>query len=103
VILQIASWIIGLAGIATAFACAAADACLLVSHVAETTSAWDVEFAERERQHRALSMARVLAYVIAGAVFAQGLRLSESAAGTRVLAALSERRKPWANTAPAIT
>ena len=85
-ILEIVNWIVGLAGLAAAFACAAADACLLVSHVAETTSAWDVEFAERERQHRALSMARVLAYVIAGAAFAQALHLSETSTGKSALA-----------------
>jgi putative hemolysin len=86
VILEILNWVVGLAGIATAFVCAAADACLLVSHVAETTSAWDVEFAERERQHRALSMARVLAYVVAGAALAQGLHLSQASAGKSVFA-----------------
>jgi CBS domain containing-hemolysin-like protein len=85
-ILELATWTIGILAALTAFACAAADACLLMSHVAETTSAWDVEFADRERHHRALSMARVLAYVIAGAAFAQGMHLSAASPTVRILA-----------------
>ena len=84
--LEIVNWIVGVAAILTALVCATADACLLVSHVAEASSAWDVEFSARERQHRALSMARVLAYVIAGAAFAQALRLSSEPAIPRIAA-----------------
>jgi putative hemolysin len=86
VILEISAWIVGVAATLAAFACAAADAALLVSHVSETASAWDAEFADRERDHRALSMARVLAYVVAGAAFAQALRLPLESPLVRVLA-----------------
>ncbi|HEV8446852.1 MAG TPA: hemolysin family protein [Gemmatimonadaceae bacterium] len=74
-IVEIAAWIVGAVATLVASACAAADSALLVSHVSETATVWDAEFADRERDHRALSMARVLAYVVAGAAFAQALRL----------------------------
>ena len=83
---ELASWIVGVAATLAACACAAADAALLVSHVSETASVWDAEFADRERDHRALSMARVLAYVVAGAAFAQALRLPLASPPIRVLA-----------------
>ena len=85
-ILEISAWIVGVAATLVACACAAADAALLVSHVSETASVWDAEFADRERDHRALSMARVLAYVVAGASFAQALRLPLASPPIRVLA-----------------
>ncbi len=85
-ILEIADWVVGVAATLGAVACAAADSALLVSHVSEGSSAWDEEFLDRERDHRALSMARVLAYVIAGAAFAQGLQLPEATPTIRVLA-----------------
>lgn len=86
VILEISAWIVGVVATLVACACAAADAALLVSHVSETASVWDAEFADRERDHRALSMARVLAYVVAGASFAQALRLPLASPPIRVLA-----------------
>jgi CBS domain containing-hemolysin-like protein len=85
-IVELASWIVGVAATLVACACAAADAALLVSHVSETASVWDAEFADRERDHRALSMARLLAYVVAGAAFAQALRLPLASPPIRVLA-----------------
>src|SRR5205085_8631070 len=42
-------------------------------------------FAERERLHRALSMARVLAYIAAGASFAQALDLEAAPIMTRLV------------------
>src|SRR5262249_39226644 len=85
-ILEIADWIVGVSATLGAVACAAADSALLVSHVTETSTTWDAEFADRERDHRALSMARVLAYVIAGAAFAQGLQLPDASGWVRVFA-----------------
>jgi CBS domain containing-hemolysin-like protein len=85
-ILEIAAWIVGVVATVVACACAAADSALLVSHVSETASTWDAEFADRERDHRALSMARVLAYVVAGAAFAQGLRLPIASPPIRLFA-----------------
>ncbi len=85
-ILEISAWIVGVTATLVACACAAADSALLVSHVSETASVWDAEFADRERDHRALSMARVLAYVVAGASFAQALRLPLASPPIRVLA-----------------
>ncbi len=84
--LEISAWIVGVVATLVACACAAADGALLVSHVSETASVWDAEFADRERDHRALSMARVLAYVVAGASFAQALRLPLASPPIRVLA-----------------
>ncbi len=85
-ILEIADWVVGVSATLGAVACAAADSALLVSHVSDGSTAWDEEFADRERDHRALSMARVLAYVIAGAAFAQGLQLPAATPMVRVLA-----------------
>jgi CBS domain containing-hemolysin-like protein len=53
------------------------DSALLAFHASETETLSGSTFAERERQHRALSMARVLAYLIAGAAFAQAIDLGE--------------------------
>src|SRR6185437_12558530 len=50
-----------------------ADSALLASHASETSAPSDAAFAERERRHRALSMARVLAYIAAGASLAEPL------------------------------
>jgi CBS domain containing-hemolysin-like protein len=95
---EIVAWVVGIltAGAATLFA--AADSALLAFHASDT-QATDGGFAERERAHRALSMARVLAYIAAGAAFAQPLGLDSLSAVPRyalialsavVLCALSE-------------
>jgi putative hemolysin len=97
--IDIVAWVIGIltAGAATLFA--AADSALLAYHASDTTATTDAGFAERERSHRALSMARVLAYIAAGAAFAQPLGLEHLTAVPRyamialsaaVLCALSE-------------
>jgi CBS domain containing-hemolysin-like protein len=46
-------------------------------------------FADRERKHRALSMARVLAYITAGAALAQALHLSAMPVATRIVAMIA--------------
>jgi CBS domain containing-hemolysin-like protein len=64
-----------------------ADSALLAFHASETSAPSDAAFAERERRHRALSMARVLAYIAAGAALAQPLHLSDLAIIPRIVAA----------------
>ena len=70
------AWVIGIVAVGSATLFATADSALLAFHSLETTTVSDAAFADRERKHRALSMARVLAYVAAGAALAQGLHLS---------------------------
>jgi CBS domain containing-hemolysin-like protein len=60
------------------------DSALLAFHAAEGEPPAGGTFAERERQHRALSMARVLAYLIAGAAFAQALDLPSLGIAPRI-------------------
>ena len=59
------AWIVGVisAGAATLFA--AADSALLAFHASEPETPVGAGFVERERAHRALAMARVLAYIVA--------------------------------------
>ena len=72
---QLWVWLIGLVAVIAAAFLATADSALLAFHALESTAVSDAAFADRERRHRALSMARVLAYVAAGAALAQALRL----------------------------
>ncbi len=64
-----------------------ADSALLAFHASEASAPSDAAFAERERRHRALSMARVLAYIAAGASLAEPLHLSELSIVPRIIAA----------------
>ncbi|HVX40543.1 MAG TPA: hemolysin family protein [Gemmatimonadaceae bacterium] len=70
------AWVIGVGSALVAALLATADSALLAFHASEAMEATDAEFAERERQHRALSMGRVLAYTAAGAAIAQALHLA---------------------------
>jgi CBS domain containing-hemolysin-like protein len=62
-----------------------ADSALLAVHAAEVGGTTSVGFSDRERTHRALSMARVLAYVACGTSFARALSLSSRAPVERPL------------------
>ncbi|HXT18846.1 MAG TPA: hemolysin family protein [Gemmatimonadaceae bacterium] len=83
---ELSAWILGIvaAGAATLFA--TADSALLAFHAAESSALDSAVVIERERRHRALSMARVLAYIVAGAAFAQALALETFGMWSRVLA-----------------
>jgi len=89
VIIAIA-WIIGAVAAAVAAALACADSAImanwasagtLASHTAEAPRR-----ADRERAHRAVAMARVLAYIAAGACFARPLAAAFPAVPARVVA-----------------
>jgi putative hemolysin len=70
------AWAVGVLAAASASVFATADSALLAFHATDTEAPTVAGMAERERQHRALSMARVLAYIAAGAAFAQSLHLA---------------------------
>lgn len=78
------AWIIGVVATAAAALFACADSALLAFHASETEAPPGV-LAERERAHRALSMARVLGYIFAGAAFAQAMHFSTLDTWTRIL------------------
>ncbi|HEY4305608.1 MAG TPA: hemolysin family protein [Gemmatimonadaceae bacterium] len=82
---QATAWIAGVVATAAAALFACADSALLASHAADPEAPSSMGFAERERQHRALSMARVLGYIVAGAAFAQAMHFSTLDAWTRIL------------------
>jgi putative hemolysin len=82
---QLVPWAIGIAAVATAMLLSMADSALLAFHASESSSTSGAAFADRERLHRALSMGRVLAYVAAGASFAQSLRLESAPFVVRML------------------
>jgi CBS domain containing-hemolysin-like protein len=77
-------WLIGIAAAVAATVLAAGDSALLALHASEAPTISDAAFAERERQHRALAMARVLSYVAAGAALAQALRLGAIPVASRL-------------------
>jgi magnesium and cobalt exporter, CNNM family len=79
------AWIIGVVATAAAALFACADSALLAFHAAETEPPTSASFAERERQHRALSMARVLGYILAGATLAQAMHFSTLDTWPRIL------------------
>ena len=81
---HILAWAIGVVAAVAATAFATADAALLAVHTTEAPTSSPVVFAERERMHRALAMARVLAYVTAGASLAGALHLAQAPAGQRI-------------------
>ena len=71
------AWVIGLAAALAAMLLAIADAALLATHASSAAAAAPESLrAERERQHRALAMGRIVAYVTSGAALAQGLHLA---------------------------
>jgi CBS domain containing-hemolysin-like protein len=78
-------WAIAVIAALLATLFATADSALLAFHASESSTASEHAFAERERLHRALSMARVLAYVAAGASLAQALQLSSMALLPRIV------------------
>jgi CBS domain containing-hemolysin-like protein len=82
---SLAAWTVGVVATAAAALFACADSALLAYHAAETEAPTSVGFAERERQHRALSMARVLGYIVAGAALAQAMHFSTLDAWTRIV------------------
>ena len=71
-------WLIGIVAASTATVLSMADSALLAFHASESSSTSGPAFADRERLHRALSMGRVLAYIGAGASFAQALGLQSA-------------------------
>lgn len=79
------AWLIGVVATVAAALFACADSALLAHHAAEPGVPTEAGLAERERAHRALSMARVVGYVFAGAAFARALHFSTLDAWTRIL------------------
>lgn len=69
------AWMIGIIATFVATIFATADSALLAFHASEASAASSAAFVERERLHRALSMGRVLAYIMAGAALSQALEL----------------------------
>jgi CBS domain containing-hemolysin-like protein len=80
------AWLVAViaAGAATLFS--TADSALLAFHASETTAVSESAFAQRERLHRALSMARVVAYIAAGVALAQAIHLASISLPVRFLA-----------------
>ncbi|MDB4876087.1 MAG: transporter-associated region [Gemmatimonadetes bacterium] len=83
--IELWAWAVGLIAAALATLFATADSALLAFHASESSTASVHAFSERERLHRALSMARVLAYIAAGASFAQALHLGSMALAPRIV------------------
>jgi CBS domain containing-hemolysin-like protein len=78
------SWLLAIGATLVATVFATADSALLAFHASEGSPVSTTAFAERERLHRALSMGRVLAYIVAGAAFAQALDISSFALAPRI-------------------
>ena len=70
------SWVVSAVATLIATALAMADSALLAFHASEASTSSDTSFAERERLHRALSMGRVLSYIVAGTALSQCLELA---------------------------
>ncbi|HEY7395414.1 MAG TPA: hemolysin family protein [Gemmatimonadaceae bacterium] len=70
------SWVVSAVATLIATALAMADSALLAFHASEASTSSDTAFAERERLHRALSMGRVLSYIVAGTALSQCLDLA---------------------------
>ena len=83
--IEIASWLVAVVVAVVAGVFSAADSALLAFHASDKVPVSETDFADRERKHRALSMARVLAYVTAGAALASALNLSALPYATRVV------------------
>jgi putative hemolysin len=84
--IEIAAWLVAIVVAVLAGAFSAADSALLAFHASDKFPVSETAFADRERKHRALSMARVLAYLTAGAAMASALNLASLAYPTRVVA-----------------
>jgi CBS domain containing-hemolysin-like protein len=84
--IEIVVWLVAIVVAVLAGAFSAADSALLAFHASDKFPVSDTAFADRERKHRALSMARVLAYLTAGAALASALNLASLAYPTRVVA-----------------
>jgi len=80
------AWIIGLLATIAATIFSTADSALLAFHASETTAVSNEAFAQRERLHRALSMARVVSYIASGVALAQALHLASIPLGPRFIA-----------------
>ena len=70
------AWVIGLLAAMAATIFSAADSALLAFHASEAAAVSSDAVAQRERLHRALSMARVLSYIASGVALAQALHLA---------------------------
>src|SRR5437870_2065453 len=78
-------WIIGALAAVGATLFATADSALLAMHSPDGSANTGPAFAHQERLHRALSMARVLAYVAAGAALAQSLHVATAPTTTQIV------------------
>ena len=82
---EVTAWIIGVVATAAAALFACADSALLAFHALDAEAPTGVGFAERERAHRALAMARVVGYIAGGAGFAQAMHFTTLDAWTRIV------------------
>jgi CBS domain containing-hemolysin-like protein len=78
-------WIVSVVATLIAMVLATADSALLAFHASEASTTSDAAFAERERSHRALSMGRVLSYIVAGTALSQCLNLASMHIGWRIV------------------
>ena len=85
-ILEVLAWFVAIVVAVLAGVLSAADSALLAFHASDKVPVTESAFADRERKHRALSMARVLAYVTTGASLAQALHLASLPPATRIVA-----------------
>jgi putative hemolysin len=83
---QLWAWTIGVVGAFVAAMLSTADSALLAFHASESSALPPTVVAERERLHRALSMGRVLAYVVTGAALARALGLDSLGVAARLVA-----------------
>jgi magnesium and cobalt exporter, CNNM family len=82
-------WIIGVSSALTASLLAAADGALLALQTAHGRDGVAASVrVDRERTHRTLSLGRVIAYVAAGAAFAQALHIATRPTAVAVVVAL---------------
>ena len=86
---EIGAWLVAVVVAVVAGILSAADSALLAFHASDKVPVSETAFADRERKHRALSMARVLAYVTAGAALASALNLASLPYGTRIAAMIA--------------
>src|SRR5438093_465775 len=78
-------WVIGALAAVCATLFATADSALLAMHSPDGSANTGPAFAEQERLHRALSMARVAAYVAVGASLAQSLHVATAPTTTQII------------------
>ena len=84
--IEIGAWVVAIVVATLAGVFSAADSALLAFHASDKFPVSETAFADRERKHRALSMARVLAYLTAGAALASALNLASMPYATRIVA-----------------